>query len=153
MQQRSNKRLVLLVAATAILLTSCGGKEAVAPVDVEKQAFEDLRAEVREAIEDPARQAQVLAVVDALSADLATLRESISRRNSQVRLLNADYDTPRAEFESFLDHIYSEVKSNQQRVTASHRELLSATTAEEWTQLSKARSKAMYAAINTIQAD
>lgn len=149
---RSRPRIFLLVAA-ACILASCGGKDAVAPADSEKQAFEDLRIEVREAIDDPAREAEVLAVVDSLSADLGTLRQSISERNSQVRRLNANYDTTRADFEAFFERIYAEIQSNRQRVSATHRTLVATTTAEEWAQISKARTKAMNAAITTIQVD
>jgi len=143
----------LLLVLVVSMLASCSGKDAVAPVDAEKQAFEDLRIEVREAIDDPTREATVLAVVDTLSANLTTLRESILERNSRVRQLNANYDTTRADFEALFDQIYTEIRANRQLVTASNRTLREATTAEEWTQISKARTQAMYAATKTIQAD
>lgn len=144
---------VLLIAAAAIALAGCGGKDAVAPVDVEKQAFADLRAEVREAIDDPTHEAKVLEVVENLSTDLAVLRESVSKRNKRTRQLNADYDTPRSDFEEFFDQVYTEIRANQVRVAESHRVLREVTTAQEWAQISKARTKAMSASINTIRTD
>jgi hypothetical protein len=144
---------VLLLGAILSILASCGGKDAVAPVDVEKQAFEDLRTEVREVIDDPTREAEVLTLVDALSAELNTLRKRISERNTRVRQLNANYDASRADFEALFDRIYVEIRSDQQRVTETHRTLLATTTPEEWALISKARTKAMYAAISTIQVD
>jgi len=144
---------VLLLAAAALAFAGCGGKDAVAPADVEKQAFEDLRTEVREVIADPVREAEALAVVDALSKDLVTLRASVSERNSQARKLNANYDTPRADFEALFDQIYMEIRVNRQRVTQNHHMLMAVTTPEEWAQISKSRTKAMQAAINTIRID
>ncbi len=143
----------VLVAAAALFLAGCGGKDAVAPADVEEQAFEDLRTEVREAIDDPVREAEVLTVVDALSKDLVTLRESVSARNSRARELNADYDAQRADFEALFEQINAEIRSNQQSVTQTHYALLEVTTEEEWAQISKSRTKAMNAAISTIKTD
>lgn len=144
---------VVMLAAATLILAGCGGKNAVAPADVEEQAFEDLRTEVREAIDDPVREAEVLTVVDALSKDLVTLRESVSARNSRARELNADYDAQRADFEALFEQINAEIRSNQQSVTQTHYALLEVTTEEEWAQISKSRTKAMNAAISTIKTD
>ena len=139
---------IVLIAISSLILASCGGKDAIAPADIEKQAFEDLRTEVRQAIDDPARETEVLTVVDALYRDLLTLRESIAERNKRASELNANYDTPRADFEALFNRINTEIHSNQQRVTGSHRMLLEKTTPDEWAQLSQARTTAMHAAIN-----
>ena len=50
----------------------------MSPVDIEKLAFEDLCSEIREVIDDPARESEALALVDSLVDDLASLREKIS---------------------------------------------------------------------------
>ncbi len=144
---------VVMLAAATLILAGCGGKNAVAPADVEEQAFEDLRTEVREAIDDPVREAEVLTLVDMLSNDLVALRKSVSARNSRVRELNSDYDAQRADFDVLFEQINTEIRSNQQRVTKSHLALLEITTAEEWARFSKARTKAMKSAISTIKTD
>ena len=64
---------------------------------MEAQAFEDLRNEIREAIDDPARVVKAIALVDYLADDLESLRETITTRNQRVRQLNADYETTRAD--------------------------------------------------------
>ena len=134
------------------MFAGCGGKDAVAPVDVEKQAWEDLRSEVRETVSDPARQAEVIHLVDVLAEDVKVFREVMTKRHERVRAMNADYDTTRAAFEAFLKKIDTEIQASQQRVSKTHRAFLAATTPEEWSQISKVRSKAMAATINTIQA-
>ena len=151
--QTRGSHTVLMLAAAAIVLAACGGKDPVSPADVEAQAFEDLRTEIRDVIDDPEREAEVLIVVDDLSQSLAALRNSISERDSKVRQLNANYDTPRSDFEAFFEQIYVQIQSNQEHVTKNHNALLVATTPEEWALISKSRTKAMYAAINTIQTD
>jgi uncharacterized OsmC-like protein len=82
-----------LLCVFTLGIAGCGGKEAVSAVDIEKQAFEDLRAEIREAIE----------------------------------------------------------RDNQRRVSETHRALLAATTAEERSAIARTHTKAMNAAISTIQ--
>ena len=140
----------LLCIAVASLFVACA-KDDVAPVDVEKQAFEDLRTEIREAITDPAREAETIKIVGVLEEDLAALRTNIAARKSHVRELNANYDTPRAEFEAYLAGVEAEVQDHKRRVSETHRALLANVTAEERSAVAKPHTKAMNAAITNIQ--
>jgi hypothetical protein len=140
----------LLCLAAAAFLIACA-KDDVAPVDVEKQAFEDLRAEIVEVITDPVREAEAIRLVGVLEEDLATLRTNIAARKKRVRELNANYDTPRAEFEAYLTSVEAEVRDHKQRVTETHRAFLSSVTAEERSAIAKTHTKAMNASIQTIQ--
>ncbi len=142
---------VLLCIAVASLVVACA-KDDVAPVDVEKQAFEDLRTEIREAITDPAREAETIRLVGVLEEDLAALRSSITTRKARARELNANYDTPLAEFEAFLAKIEAEVRDNRQRISKTHQAFLANVTPDERSAITKAHTKAMNAAIKTIQA-
>ena len=143
-------RPVIICAGAALLLFGCA-KDEVVPVDVEKQAFEDLRTEIREVIDDSAREAEAIRLVGTLEEDLTALRSTIAARKARARELNANYDTPRAEFEAFLAGIESEVQDHKQRVSETHRALLANVTAEERSAIAKTHTKAMNAAINTIQ--
>jgi len=140
----------LLCLSVALFFVACA-KDEVAPVDIEKQAFEDLRTEIREVIDDSAREAEALRLVGVLEEDLAALRSTIAARKARARELNANYDTPRAEFEAFLAGIESEVQDHKQRVSETHRALLANVTAEERSAIAKTHTKAMNAAIKTIQ--
>jgi capsule polysaccharide export protein KpsE/RkpR len=140
----------LLCIVVASLFIACA-KDEVAPVDVEKQAFEDLRAKIVEAISDPAREAETLRLVGVLEEDLAALRTNIAARKSHVRELNANYDTPRAEIESYLAGIEEEVLEHKRRVAKTNRALLANVTAEERSAIAKTHTKAMNASISTIQ--
>ncbi len=145
-------RSAVLFAAIAFAFAGCGGKEAVAPLEVEERAFEDLRSEIRGAIDDPAREAEAITLVDALAAELITLREKISERRRRAKQLNADYDTSRADFEAFFDQIDKEIQSNKRQVSEKQRALFAITTPDERSAVSKAHTKAMDAAIRNIQA-
>ncbi len=145
-------KCVLLFAVIVSAIAGCAGKDDVSPVDVEKQAFEDLRSEIREAIDDPARDAEAITLVDSLVDDLDNLREKISARRKRVRQLNADYDTTRADFEAFFDQIDGQIQSNKRQVSERQRAFFAMTTPDERSALSKAHSKAMNAAIRSMQA-
>ena len=140
----------LLCIAVASLVVACA-KDEVAPVDVEKQAFEDLRTNIREAITDPTRETETIRLVGVLEENLADLRTNIAARKIKVRALNANFDTTRAEFEALLADIEAEVRDNRQRVSKTHQELLSNVTPEERSAIAKTHTKAMNTAIQTIQ--
>ena len=140
----------LLCIAVASLFIACA-KDDVAPVDLEKQAFEDLRAAIVEAITDPVREAEAIRLVGVLEEDLAALRTNIAARKSHVRKLNANYDTPRAEIEAYLAGIEEEVLDHKRRVSETNRALLANVTAEELSAISKMHTKAMNASITSIQ--
>jgi hypothetical protein len=140
-----------LCIAVASFFIACA-KDDVTPVDEEKQAFEDLRAKIVEAITDPVREAETIRLVGVLEEDLAALRTNRAARKSHVRELNANYDTPRADFEAYLAGVEAEVRDHKQRVSETHRALLASVTAEERSAIAKTHSKAMNAAIKTIQA-
>ncbi len=141
----------MLFAAIACVLAGCGGKDAVAPIEVQKQAFEDLRSEIREVIDDPAREAKAITLVDALAEELNTLRERIAERRQRAKQLNADYDTTRADFEALFDQVDKEIQSNKRQVSEWQRALFAVTTPHERSAISKAHTKAMDAAIRNIQ--
>ena len=150
-QSFSHRGPGLLSVMLLFVLGGCAAKDDVAPVDVEKQAFDDLRTEIREAIDDPAREDEAIAQVDALVKELDELRERVADRKKRIRQLNADYDTSRADFEKFFEKVNMEIRSNRQRVGDSHRALRASTTPEEWSQISKARTKAMNSVIRSMQ--
>jgi len=142
----------MLIAVIALSFAACAGKEKISPADVAGQAIEDLRTEIRQAIDDPVRQDEVIELVDALADEVSTLRKNVSERKQRVRQLNANYDTPRADFKTFVEQVRQEIQAQQQQVAKQHRALLDITTADEWAAISKSHTKAMKAAIKSMQA-
>ena len=131
----------LIVCATG----GCAGKSELSPVDVQKQAFDDLRSELREVIDNPQRAAKAIALLDDLEDELMALGEKILARQTSVIKLNSNYDTTRAEFDEFFAQGSEDIRMTRQRVGKIHRAILAVTTPEEWGQISKARTKAMTA--------
>ncbi len=129
----------LIVVAT---LAACSGSP-TADEDIEKQAFDDLREEVRTVVEDPEREAVVVALVDSMEEQFAVLRDSAATRRQVLQDLNADYDATREQFVEFLGIHNAELRRGQQAFLESHRELVEATTAEEWAALEKTDTKSM----------
>jgi TolA-binding protein len=135
----------------ALLLSACAGKDDIAPADVEKQAFEDLRAAIRDAVVDAEREAEAVRLVDQLERDLADLRTRISERRKTVNALNADYDTPREDFEKYLVDVAKQIRLNCQVVSETQKALGKAITDEEGAAIARAHTNAMQAAVAAIQ--
>jgi TolA-binding protein len=135
-----------------LLLSACAGKDETVPADVEKQAFDDLRTAVRDAVDDPQREAEAVRLVDQLERDLADLRRRISERRKTINALNADYDTPREDFEKYLVDVAKQIRLNRQVVSETQKALGKAITDEEGATIAKAHTRAMQAAVAAIQA-
>jgi hypothetical protein len=125
-----------------MLIGGCGGNSQT-PEDIEKQAFDDMRAEVREIIEDPQREEAVVKLVDRLQEEYSTLRETAETRRKALRALNADYDATREQFVEYLDRYNADLVRSHKAFRDSHRGLVEATTAEEWSELAKSNTKSM----------
>ena len=133
-------RSVTLVAA-ALSIACSGSPES--PEDIEKRAFDDMRAEVRAVIEDPQREEQVVTLVDKMQQEYVELKQTAEARRQALRTLNADYDATREQFDEFLDRYNAELESSHRSYRESHRALVAATKAEEWAALAKSNTKSM----------
>jgi len=141
---------LLICAGIAVFLAACA-KDDISPVEAEKEAFDDLRTQLQEVIDDSGREQAAIEVVNTLQGDLAALRASIEKRKAKLQRLNADYDTTRSEFETFLAGVEAEVRENQRRVSETHRTLINVVTADELSAVAKAHTRAMNSAIASIQ--
>ena len=140
-----------LAVVISLALFGCGGTPD-SPADVKKQAFDDLRAQVRVVITDEQREDQAIAMVGELQVTFEAIIKRRLRRAEQANALNANYDATRADFRELYDDIKTEAETNQQELSRIHRNLVNVTSDQEWAQLSKSHSKAMDAAINALQA-
>ena len=142
----------MAVSVFFLALSGCAGKDKPSPVDIETAAFEDLRSEVLSVINDPDRSEQALAIVDELQLSFNALRTHLAERRVKIGALNADYDASREDITAAFNGIQSEMASNQQQISALHRQLAEMTTADEWARLAKSKSATMDAAISSIRA-
>ena len=141
---------IVVLAATALGTAGCASKNE-SPFDIEKQAFDDVRAEIQSIVSDPDRAAEAIDLVSALQQSIDDTQKDVSARKARIRELNADYDASRADIEAQFDQIKSDIKSNHQRASEIHRQLVSVLTADEWAEVEKASSQAMAAAIKSLQ--
>ncbi len=146
------RRGVTLLAIVLVLsVTACAGNDKASAIDVEQEAFDDLRAAIRETIDDPFREMEALTLTNELIEALEQLRGRITERRQRVMALYANYDTTREDFEAFFDEIETDIQVHRMEVIESERELLRVLTDEEEKSLEKAQTKAMKAATRTIQ--
>ncbi len=145
------KFLIVKLSLLAMFIAGCAGNEDVSRAEAENQAFDDLRTEIRFAIDDSERETKAVAIVDELAGELESLSRSKAERQEQIRKLNANYDTTRAEFDAFTKASNNEIRLNQQRILEKRKALIEVTTPEEWDRIFDARSAAIDAAIKSAQ--
>lgn len=136
-------RLLAFLACIGLLLSACGGKEAVTALEMEQSAFQDLDAEIQTIVTDPARAAEVQVLVEQFQQEFILLRKVIEDQRIESRALNANYDATREEFEAQIAASQENMQAARERVTGAHLAIIAATTAEEWSELHKATTKAM----------
>ena len=134
----------------ALVLGGCGNN--VSPAETQAQAFEDLRNEIRNAVDDPTRESKAIELVDTLAANLQTLQENLSYRSKHTRELNSDYDTTRETFETFFGQVNRQIQANRKQVGKTQRALFAVLMPDERSSISRTHSKAMKAAIRSVQA-
>ncbi len=146
------KRLAIIFRAlTFLLLAGCGGKEAVAPEDVEQGAFNDLRSEVIDIVPDSQRQETLLELVDDLQIEFAELRKDVVVKRTELRKLNSDYDATREQFHEYAERYDAAIKQSREKVTASRQKLVRETTVDEWDALKKLETKTMKKLLSLLQ--
>ena len=151
MKNRSRIPYLIFIAFVTLSLAACATKEAIAPEDIEKQAFEDLRTKVREIINDSVHQTKIITLVDQLQVDFNSMRNSLVTRKSKLRELFADYDAPREKFDKQIALYDTHIKSNRKQFGDSRRVLVETMTPDEWSAVNKTESKAMNTLIKSLQ--
>lgn len=134
---------ISMLVATGVLLSSCGGKEPLSALDVEKSAFQDYTAEVQSIVTDENRAAEVLALVEQFELEFSLFRQLTVDQRIEVRALNSNYDATREDFDAFVAANQEQMQAARDRVTDAHLALIVATTPEEWESLHKSTTEAM----------
>ena len=143
MQGNINKLYLLIIAVIVFGFAGCGGEKSVTPEDIQKQAFEDLRTAVRDAVADQEREDAAVEIVNQLQTDVQELRETLIRRRAKLRRLHADYDTTKEALVEFSNLMEREIQAGQQRVSQTHQALIATTTPDAWSILTNVDTKAM----------
>ena len=101
---------------------------------------------------DPARAEQAVALVAQLQRNFDASRLEMQAHKDKLRVLYADYDSPRVEFEREFGAIQQEIQHVNAYFSRLSAELQSLLTSEEEREINKARSKYIESAINSLRA-
>ena len=86
-----------------------------------------------------------------LQQEFVSASQTIKTRRAKFLELYVDYDSKRADLEAVLDDVLSESRSNQEKISSIHRQLVALLTTEEWDTLQKKQGKALNAAVNALK--
>ena len=146
-----NTRKIILATMLTFALVACGGKETLSVQNVEQQAFDDIRAEIRAVIGAPDREANAISLVDQLQQEYVVFRSLVEDRRFESRALNANYDTTREQFENFLSANREQLRAARERTSGAHRELMAVMTRDEWEAVKKINSDAMNSLVQSLR--
>ena len=153
MNKRSRTPLLIFLAVVALSIAACAttDKEAQTPEDIEQAAFDDMRTEVRETIDDSTRQTTAISLVDELEIEFKSMRSLLVEGKANVRALFADYDASQESFEELIALNDTAMKSQRKQIGESQRALVESMTVDEWSALNKQGSKAMNTLFKSLQ--
>ncbi|HVY04735.1 MAG TPA: hypothetical protein VHB46_02040 [Burkholderiales bacterium] len=140
-------RLLLWLAIGLVTIASgCSGR-GVTREEAIADALDAMRAAARQHIADMQRQPVVLKAIDGLQAELASFDDALRLGMEQVRALNANPDTSRADLEVALKSLDAGRKQARQRILQRHFEIIDMTSADEWSTLAPHEKRALLAAV------
>ena len=132
--------IALAPAGALALLLLCGAcashRDHLTPQELLKANIESMHEAVPTRIADPTRAARVNEAIDGLRQQLLSFQAVQTTYRSNIRALNARADATRTEFETLVDQFDKQRLAFRGRLFELHSEMIAATTAAEWKELS-----------------
>ena len=149
MYRRLSHPILLLASSLALAFASASVS---AQVQYSYSGCVNSDNETLAAVADPARAEQAVALVAQLHRNFDSSRLEMQAHKDKLRVLYADYDSPRVEFEREFGAIQQEIQHVNAYFSRLSAELQSLLTSEEEREINKARSKYIESAINSLRA-
>ena len=125
------EKCMMILAASAILM-GCSSK---VTFGINMGRVQETREGIETAIADPARRAEMQAVVDAYIAEAEAIADEVKALRTEIVRKNRDYDTTRWE----LEELYNEIEQQLERLVATAAEhaaeMRTLCSEEEWEQI------------------
>jgi hypothetical protein len=138
---------VMLVMGTS----GCAWKKDAPAGAAQREAYSALRTGILDAIGDPEREAKAVSLVDDFESELHLLYGKKQDARAQLVLLNASFDTTRAEFDTLLRLSNDDIRLSHRRVLELRTAFIAITTPAEWTQILETRDEYIDQALESIQ--
>ncbi len=122
------RRLTQAVISVAALTAAIGCGMFGSPSD----PVQDLRALLIDRVKEPQRVEQMLGLVDRFEAKIEELNKKTETFAAELRTLNRDYDSTRAQFDQLLKRQNGEREALRDRILATTMNLRSLATPHEW---------------------
>jgi hypothetical protein len=119
------------------------GKSKKADVYDGPRWISELRSTVKNAVSDPDRAVKMVALVDKMEQELTGMDEEVKRFINRVRVLNADFDASRTDFEVVIGDFNRRRKEARARFLDLRFQLNSLSTTDEWKQIANREKTVM----------
>jgi hypothetical protein len=131
------------IVLAAVLSIGCAGKQE--PRQKIARAMQEMSWAVGEQVPDPQRAARLQAAIDKFDGDLVDFQGALEKMQADLRGANARTDAGRADFDRVFADFDVQRKAIRARLLEHHFEMIAATTAAEWQQLSRHERDALAA--------
>jgi hypothetical protein len=137
---------ILRILSVLLVLIGCSHEPKATSLVSAQEAFNELRAAVRDEIKDPIRAAEVGVLVDQMEQLMIEATESRKAHQVRLRALVRDYDATEEDFRAAFREFNAKKISRQDRFFVIDQRARSLTTDKEWKALVKVRIRAFKAA-------
>ena len=151
MRRSRRLRVVVTCLMPFVIATACSSKPSLTP---QRQAQADLAAcdaQIRKIVSDPARADKLVAFTDELNKLGWQSITSVKAYRDKVATLNSNYNATREEFEALLSEQDAVRETLLNKALALREQMAALTTDAQWEELSKARLRALEAALEALR--
>jgi len=146
--------IVAAVAAALLFLQAgCAHEPRPTAMASAKEALDELRATVREKIDDPTKAAKLTGLVDQIEQLTVEANQELKAHDTNMWALIENYDSTQEDFKAAFREFNTKKIGREERILAIDQGAKAITTEAEWKDLAKAvahADKAILRAINGI---
>ena len=141
---------VIVLAVALVTATGCSSKPALTPQQQAKADLAAYQAQIREAVPDPARADQLVALADEFNELAWKSIASMNDYRAKVATLNSNYEATRNDYESLFNQQDAVRQDFVHKAIALREKMAALTTGAEWGQLTKARLQVLETALQDL---
>ena len=126
------KMQVILLCLVSLFIFACSGSKVKLDQSAGKDAIDEQITLIEKHIEDPARRDNCIAVVKEWGYTVTKFHEEYQTYVKKIRVLQADYQSTRAQFEAAFNDINPKYEDLLNRLISGRQALVELTTEDEW---------------------
>jgi len=130
-----NKMYATGLVTVLVFIFSCGSQKLINKEDSGQKVVAEQRALIKDNINDPDKQMQLLQIVDEIEKELELFFNFYHEHNQRIAQLNKNYTASRQDFEKVIDEFNTLYSNYLRMLIRKRREMRMLTSGDEWTKI------------------